>query len=47
MSVDKKAASGDIRYVLLNEPGQAIVSAAPQDVVARVIQRHSPPGAGA
>jgi 3-dehydroquinate synthase len=47
MSVDKKAASGDIRYVLLKQPGEAVVCAAPQEVVARVIQRHSLPAAAA
>jgi 3-dehydroquinate synthase len=45
--VDKKAASGDIRYVLLKQPGEAVVCAAPQEVVARVIQRHSLPAAAA
>ena len=41
MAVDKKAADGDIRYVLLCAPGQARMQAAPADVVERVIWRHT------
>jgi 3-dehydroquinate synthase len=43
MRVDKKAAGGDIRYVLLNAPGSAAMQAAPQALVEQVIRRHSAP----
>jgi 3-dehydroquinate synthase len=41
MQVDKKAAGGDIRYVVLRAPGQAAVQAAPRALVEQVIRRHS------
>jgi 3-dehydroquinate synthase len=41
MRVDKKAAGGDIRYVLLDAPGSATMRAAPQALVEQVIRRHS------
>jgi 3-dehydroquinate synthase len=41
MRVDKKAAHGDVRFVLLDGPGRATVQAAPHAVVEQVIRRHS------
>jgi len=41
MGVDKKAADGDIRYVLLFGPGQARMQTAPVEVVERLVQRHT------
>jgi 3-dehydroquinate synthase len=41
MRVDKKAAGGDIRYVVLRTPGTAGMQAAPQALVEQVIRRHS------
>ena len=38
MRLDKKADAGDIRFVLIDGPGQAVVRAAPDDVVAQVIR---------
>jgi 3-dehydroquinate synthase len=43
MRVDKKAAGGDIRYVLLDAPGRAAMRPAPQALVEQVIRRHSQP----
>lgn len=43
MRVDKKAAGGDIRYVVLDAPGSAAVRPAPQALVEQVILRHSQP----
>lgn len=40
MRVDKKAAGGDIRYVLLTAPGSAAMRTAPQALVEQVIERH-------
>jgi 3-dehydroquinate synthase len=37
MRVDKKAEAGEIRFVLIDRPGHARVQAAPDDLVARVI----------
>lgn len=37
MRVDKKAEAGEIKFVLLNKPGQAVVRGAPDDVVRQVI----------
>ena len=37
MRVDKKAEAGDIRFVLINQPGSAVVRGAPDDLVAEVI----------
>ncbi|MCY7316264.1 MAG: 3-dehydroquinate synthase [Rubrivivax sp.] len=42
MQLDKKAAAGDIRFVVIGPPGQAALRSAPRDVVERVIRRHSP-----
>ena len=41
MRVDKKAADGDIRYVLLDGPGRACLRAAPAAIVEQVIRRYS------
>jgi 3-dehydroquinate synthase len=41
MRVDKKAADGDIRYVLLDGPGRACLRPAPASVVEEIIRRHS------
>ncbi len=38
MRVDKKAQAGEIRFVLIDGPGRAIVRAAPDDLVAQVIE---------
>lgn len=38
MRVDKKAEAGDIRYVLIEAPGRAVVRAVPDPTVARVIE---------
>ncbi len=46
MSVDKKATDGDIRYVLLEGEGSAVIRAAPRAIVEQVIQRHSVGGTG-
>ncbi len=46
MSVDKKATDGDIRYVLLEGEGRAVIRAAPRATVEQVIQRNSAGGAG-
>ena len=41
MGVDKKATDGDIRYVLLQGEGRAVMRQAPRNLVEQVIQRHS------
>ena len=41
MRHDKKAQAGEIRFVLIGPPGQALVRAAPDEAVLRVIQRHT------
>jgi 3-dehydroquinate synthase len=41
MRVDKKAAGGQIRFVLIDSPGRAVVRAAPDEQVLRVITQHS------
>jgi 3-dehydroquinate synthase len=46
MRVDKKATDGDIRYVLLNGDGRAVMRSAPRTVVEQVIRRHSVGAAG-
>ncbi len=46
MSVDKKVTDGDIRYVLLEGEGRAVIRAAPRATVEQVIQRNSTGGAG-
>ena len=43
MHVDKKAEGGEIRFVLIEGPGRAIVRPAPNALVQRVIERHSAP----
>jgi 3-dehydroquinate synthase len=47
MSVDKKAADGAIRFVLLDAPGSATMRSAPRELVEGVIRRHSAGGAAA
>ncbi len=47
MRVDKKAADGDIRFVLLDGPGRATLRPAPAEAVERVIRRHSAGAAAA
>ena len=42
MRVDKKALDGEIRFVVIESPGRAGMRAAPDALVERVIQRHSP-----
>jgi 3-dehydroquinate synthase len=37
MRVDKKSEAGEIKFVLIDGPGKAIVRSAPDNVVARVI----------
>ena len=39
MRVDKKAQDGDIRFVLIQRPGQAVVQGAPDALVAEVIEQ--------
>ena len=41
MRVDKKAEAGDVRYVLIDQPGSAVVRAVDDASVQRVIERHS------
>jgi 3-dehydroquinate synthase len=41
MRVDKKAAAGEIRFVLIDSPGRAVVRAAPDELVLGVIAQHS------
>ena len=41
MQVDKKAADGDIRFIVIDPPGRATLRTAPRDAVERVIRRHS------
>jgi 3-dehydroquinate synthase len=41
MRHDKKAQAGEIRFVLIGPPGRAVMRAAPDEVVLRVIQRHT------
>ncbi len=41
MRVDKKAEGGEIRFVLIEEPGRAVLRPAPDALVQRVIRRHS------
>ena len=38
MRVDKKAEAGDIKFVLVNDAGQALLRGAPDDLVAEVVQ---------
>jgi 3-dehydroquinate synthase len=37
MRVDKKAEAGEIKFVLIDQPGKATVRGAPDDLVAQVI----------
>ncbi len=41
MRVDKKAEAGAIRFVVIDAPGRAALRTAPDDMVLRVIRRHS------
>lgn len=41
MSVDKKAADGDMRFVVLDAPGSAVLRTAPHQAVEAVINRHT------
>ncbi len=41
MQVDKKAEGGEIRFVVIEEPGRAAVRSAPEALVRAVILRHS------
>jgi 3-dehydroquinate synthase len=43
MRVDKKAEGGEIRFVLIDRPGRAVVRPAPDAQVLAMIQRHSAP----
>jgi 3-dehydroquinate synthase len=43
MRLDKKARSGEIQFVLLEQPGRAIVRAAPDRVVREVLARTTQP----
>ncbi|MFY9514558.1 MAG: 3-dehydroquinate synthase, partial [Rubrivivax sp.] len=40
MHIDKKAEGGEIRFVVIEAPGRAGVRAAPDAVVARVLEKH-------
>lgn len=41
MRVDKKAEAGEIRFVVIESPGRAGVRPAPDELVARVVERHT------
>jgi 3-dehydroquinate synthase len=43
MRVDKKAQAGEIRFVLIDAPGHAVLRSAADEVVLRVISDHSAP----
>jgi 3-dehydroquinate synthase len=43
MRIDKKAAAGEIRFVLIDGPGHAVLRSAPDELVLRVISEHSAP----
>ena len=45
MRVDKKAEGGQIRFIVIEEPGRAALHTAPDEVVLGVIDRHSEPAA--
>jgi 3-dehydroquinate synthase len=47
MRVDKKAADGEIRFVLIESIGRAAVRTAPDAVVQRIIAAHTAPPAPA
>jgi len=40
MRVDKKAEGGEIRFVVVDAPGRASLRAAPDEIVAAVIESH-------
>jgi 3-dehydroquinate synthase len=42
MRVDKKAQGGEIRFVLIESPGRAVVRAAPDALVREVLAAHAP-----
>jgi 3-dehydroquinate synthase len=44
MRLDKKAEAGEIRFVVIEQPGQAGVRPAPDEVVRAVLDRHRVPG---
>lgn len=46
MQVDKKAQAGEVRYVLIDGGGRAVMRTAPHDIVARVIDHCCSTGAG-
>ena len=39
MRVDKKAEAGEIKFILIDGPGRAVVRGAPDAMVARVIEQ--------
>lgn len=43
MRVDKKAEGGEIRFVLIDQPGRAVLRPVPDEVVAQVIERSCRP----
>jgi 3-dehydroquinate synthase len=43
MRVDKKAQDGEIRFVLIDTPGRAVLRPAPDALVLRAIARHAGP----
>jgi 3-dehydroquinate synthase len=43
MRVDKKATGGEIRFVLIDSPGRAVLRPAADELVLRVISQHSAP----
>ena len=45
MRVDKKAEAGQIRFVVIAQPGEAALATAPDALVAEVITAHSNPHA--
>jgi len=44
MRVDKKAEAGELRFIVVEAIGRAGLRTAPDELVARVIERHSAPG---
>jgi 3-dehydroquinate synthase len=43
MRLDKKASAGEIRFVVIDRPGSAVMRPAPDALVTEVIRRHSLP----
>ena len=41
MRVDKKAEAGEIRFVVIEQPGRAAVRGAPDEVVRKVLADHT------